>query len=339
MPPLTAKYAPKDKDHLLFFIGQDLESIEAYTSNVAPDRPPSGITTYTCIQDKAGASLNGLETPIDYGAGTVHARALLNKFPHSVLAIGLDIVDRSGRNLDRIVKGKLDDRLDELGEFIRALARPVFLRVGYEFDGEWNHYEPDKYRAAFRKIVTHLRDVRRVPNFVSVWQSATSRWGTYRGKPITAWWPGEDVVDWLGSSYFEFCDRPWKNLVKIAKQYGKPILVCEAAPQGFDIENETRSDTAGVGEDKKAMSHKKMWDKWYKDFFSFVKSNRKIIRGVAYINCDWKSQQMWSPTGGNGYWGDSRVNISDVIRTRWEREIVQCPPWLSADAQLFSKLT
>jgi hypothetical protein len=331
---LTAKYAPRDPNSTLLFIGQDLESIDEYASNVALGVRPCGITTYTTIQAPPERSLHGLHTAIDYGAGTVHAKALLDRFPHSLLAIGLDIVDRSGGTLRGIANGSLDHDLNALGDFIAMAKRPVFLRIGYEFDGPWNHYDPKLYVAAFRKIVKHIREVREVPNFVSVWQSATSRHGTFMNRDIKSWWPGEDVVDWLGSSYFEFHRPSWDNVVAVAHKYGKPVLICESAPQGFDLGLGSYASVTEDGKDARRVSHNYIWRKWYAPFFAFVRENAHVVRGVAYINCHWKSQAMWSPAGGNGYWGDSRVNVASEIKSRWESEIQQSPAWLHASDKL-----
>jgi hypothetical protein len=331
---LTARYAPRDPSSFLFFVGQDLESIDDYYSNVEMGSKPCGVTTYTTIQAPPGNSLHGLDVAVDYGAGTVHAKALLDRFPHSMLAIGLDIVDRSGKTLRSIANGSLDHDLNALGDFIVKSKRPVFLRIGYEFDGPWNHYDPAQYIAAFRKIVLHLRNVRKVPNFVSVWQSATSRHGTYLDRKIMDWWPGEDVVDWLGSSYFEFHPPSWNNLVAVATLHSKPVLICESAPQGYDLGLGTYAPSIGNGENARRISSVHVWKKWYAPFFEFVRSNGHIIRGVAYINCHWKSQAMWSPGGGNGYWGDSRVSVASEVKSRWESEMQQMPTWLHASNEL-----
>ena len=57
------------------------------------------------------------------------------------------------------------------------------LRIGYEFDGEWNHYNPQYYVPAYRHIVDRLR-ANGVTHFASVWQSATFAGGTYGNRPF-----------------------------------------------------------------------------------------------------------------------------------------------------------
>lgn len=321
------KYVPRIPGQTLLFIGQDIGSVNEYADNVKGGKYPSGVTTYTVISDVEGLSLRGLRQAVDYGAGIVHAQALVERFPNSALAIGLEIVDYTGTNLKHIADGTHDAHIDSLGEFIRDNApRPVFLRIGYEFDGPWNHYEPKEYVEAFRHIVSRLRGAD-VKNFVSVWQSATSRHGVYKDYPITEWWPGADFVDWCGLSYFEFHKPSWDRLVGQARKHGKPIMVCESTPQGYNLLSLTHASVEGDGRDAKSVDADFIWQQWYEPFFQFIDENSDIVRSVAYINCNWSSQLMWDPSSGNGYWGDSRINANSAIQRRWEAQ-VNNPKWI-----------
>ena len=71
-----------------------------------------------------------------------------------MIAVGLAIV---GNETD-IASGKYDRKLDIIGEWFKKLApRPVFLRIGYEFDGtDWNHYVPETYIPAYKHIKDHF---------------------------------------------------------------------------------------------------------------------------------------------------------------------------------------
>jgi Glycosyl hydrolase family 26 len=237
---LSAKYAPRNPNSSLFCLGQDLEGILDYATNISIGGSPSGVITYTAIQAPPGFAVPGLQSSINCGSGILHAAGLLNVFPKSILVIGLEFVERnSADTIEKLARGELDGQLDELAAFLISADRPVLLRVGYQFDSRWNKYNPTKYKAAFRKIVTHLRHVRHVQNFASVWQSATSALGTHENRPISDWWPGEDVVDWIGGAYFQYHARSWQHLLEFAKQTRKPVIICEAAPHGIDIGRST----------------------------------------------------------------------------------------------------
>ncbi|GAB5519938.1 MAG: hypothetical protein RhofKO_21890 [Rhodothermales bacterium] len=317
----------------LLIIGQDLTSIADYTANLA--LAPGGVTTYTDISEGGSPLLNGLENDANWGAGPINAAKNLQADPNAVLAIGLHLVDNTGTNLANIANGTHNDAIDRLGRFIQHADRPVFLRIGYEFDGPWNHYEPGPYQAAFRRIVDQLR-AQGVTNFATVWQSATSKAGTYNNHPIEVWYPGDAYVDWMGTSFFEYEEAIYARFLAFARARNKPVMIAEATPQGYSVSNETYS-APGDGQTFVPKTASAIWGEWYAPFFDLIHTNADVIRAVAYINADWHSQAMWGPNGGNGYWGDSRVHVDPTIRERWLSEINQ-PFWLHASPDLFATL-
>ena len=336
-PPLEeslhGRFSPPSGQTLLI-IGQDLGSVADYSVNIPV--VPGGITTYTDISEgDHSALLYGLEETVDYGAGNMSGRVSAESFPNSALAIGLHIVDQTGTNLLHMIDGTHDPAIDQLGDFITSIDRPVYLRIGYEFDGPWNHHEPEAYVEAFRYIVDRLRGSG-VDNFASVWQSATSGAGTYRDLPFDTWYPGDEYVDWMGTSYFVFDPVVYDAFLEFARSHSKPVMIAEAAPQGFDLADLTYSG-ASDGLSFEPRTSGDVWNEWYAPFFSFIHENSDVIRAVAYINCDWNEQDMWRPGGTNGYWGDTRVQANDDIKARWLAEIGD-PLWLHGSLDLFQKL-
>ena len=331
-PAIGGKFTPPAGQTLLI-LGQDLGSIADYKA--ALGLKPGGVTAYTNISETEPALLNGLEGPADWGAGPVNAEQNLKADPQAVLAIGLYIVDNSGTNLTHLADGTHDAAIDRLGAFIQRAARPVFLRIGYEFDGPWNHYEPEPFIAAWQYIVDRLR-ARGVTNFATVWQSATYTYGTYNDLPIEVWYPGDDYVDWMGTSHFIFDQTVQDRFLDFARAHNKPVLIAEATPQGYDLDALTYS-APNDGQNFDAKTADEIWQEWFGPFFAFIHDNADVIRAVAYINADWHSQAMWGPGGGNGYWGDSRVQVNDTIRERWLAEIGTAF-WLHGTPDLFKTL-
>ncbi len=313
----TAKFLPPDGKTLLL-IGQDLGAVgglPGYTDGYADHVPltPGGITTYTDI-----ASLNGLQNLGNWGSGDVNARLIVDepRYLNSVLSIGLWM---SGGAEARVAGGTLDSQIDALGAWIGAQNRPVFLRIGYEFDGEWNAYDPENYIAAFRRIVDRFREAQ-VSNVATVWQSATHHSPHYGGHEWEAWYPGDDYVDWFGLSYFEPRLPILNAFLDLARAHGKPVMIAEAAPKGFS--------TA-------AAAPEQLWESWYQPFFDFIHANADVIRAVAYINVNWDSQPMWANAADT--WGDSRVQANEVIAARWLTEISR-ESWLHGSPALFFQL-
>lgn len=273
---VSGKFVPLRPDERLLFVGQDVDSIEDYAARVSGGAVPSGLTTYTGIRDDAGSTLNGLDRgAVDYGAGVINADKLLRKFPGAALSIGLDLVGA----LRGIVEGRQDGALDDLADFVAKAGVPVFLRIGYEFDGPWNQYEPQEYQAAFRRIVDHLRK-RKVENFCAVWQSATSGLGTFGGRSIWDWYPGDGYVDWFGLSYFVPHRESLEGLLGAARYKKLPVMICEAAPQGYDLAEGTVADPGQRGNGKKNVNSEQTWKRWFAPFFQFIRENYDVIRAV-----------------------------------------------------------
>lgn len=328
---IAGKFAPANGT--LLIIGQDVNSIAEYREYT--DIQPGGVTTYTNISEGQPLLLNGLENDADWGAGHVNANDNLQNDPDAALAIGLYLVDTTGTSLSHIIDGTHDDTIDQLGRFIDRASRPVFLRIGYEFDGPWNHYNPEQYIGAYRHIVDRLR-LSGVDGFASVWQSATSTWGTHEGRHFSEWYPGDDYVDWMGTSYFVFNETVHDEFLNFARKRSKPVMIAESSPQGYDLDELTFSGpTDGVEFESKSADQ--IWEEWFGPFFQYIHSNGDVIRAVAYINADWNSQSMWQPGGSNGYWGDSRVQVNDSIFKSWLDEI-SSETWVHGGPELRTTL-
>ena len=118
-------------------------------------------------------------------------------YPQSALVIGLNIAEGSGDNLWAA---------GGLAEFFKSIKKPVYLRIGVEFDGAWNRgYEKKlSYILAFRHFVDVLRD-QGVKNVATVSQASASPLDDLnegQHEDIGDWYPGDDYVDWIGMSWF-----------------------------------------------------------------------------------------------------------------------------------------
>jgi hypothetical protein len=301
------KFIPPD-GKVLLILGQDLGAVGGFSSpndNGYADfftDIPAGITTYTSL-----SSLNGLKSLDNWGSGDVCAQCILDnpRYDNSSIVIGLYIVNQ----LDDIISGSLDTKISELGKWIQDAKRPVFLRIGYEFNGSWNNYEPTKYKAAFRKICDELKQMG-VTNFASVWQSE----GSGTANQLLAWYPGDEYVDWMGYSHFT---NKGNGIIELAKSKSKPVMIAEATPQ----------------KDLKSENGDLVWTNWFQPLFTQI-SNNDVIKALAYINVDWESQPMWVGQG----WGDSRIQVNEIVSTNWKTEI-KSGKWLFGDENLFNLLS
>ncbi len=322
----SGKFTPS-KGRLLV-IGQDITSITGY--NNAFDEVPAGHTGYSSV-----SNLEGLTSTADYGTGPHNASQLASTYPNSAIAIGLYVVDQLGGINNGSFNGNMGTLIDNLVSF----NRPIYLRFGYEFDGPWNHYEPNEFKAAWIKFHDMVKQKGAQSHISMVWQSASYCSGTYNNHPIDSWYPGDQYVDMVGVSIFTPLDCDYSavnNVVNFARNHNKPVMVCESAPQGYDLLESTVASVVGA-QNKRPSSPEETWNNWFKPYFDYIENNEDIIRVVAYINADWDSQGMWDHPYDQGYWGDTRVETNSTIKSKWLTEMSN-PDWIMASPSLFSDL-
>lgn len=356
---IAGKFTAAD-GKMLLFIGQDSDTIKEYTEAIQ-EHNITGITLYTeIVSNDLSTSLRAISGPVEYGAGTTYFEKTLADLPDAALAVGLYLSDSphcKSRHLTNIYKGRYDNVITRLAQYLRDLKpRLVFLRIGYEFDGPWNCYSHKPYKKAFRYIRQTL-DEHGASNVATVWQTAAwptavhdGQYGRYydhsRKNHLQRWYPGDDVVDWIGISVFHRDQSRWKfkppqdirlvqeKVLDFARQRQKPVMIAEAAPQGFSTEKLTVSS---IHDNRpQPVKAETIWNSWFHPFFSFVNDNRDVIRAVAYINTHWQQQPMWScklgadggpPDCENGNWGDSRVHANSYIKSKWLEEILNEDRW------------
>jgi hypothetical protein len=360
---------------VLFLMGQDTETLSAFHKDVLLKDPqfpaPGGVTLYTKISHtfKYG-SLAGLISSVDYGSGINNFVRTLKEFPNAALAVGLDITDNSGQCKSiptKAISGIADKdvtpelirfyraEVDKLITFLKDANRPIFLRIGYEFDGPWNCYDATSYKIAFGYIKQRLAAMHAY-KIATVWQSAA--WLRNQGPYVVTdanhldkYYPGDDAVDWVafskfyGLSYKEHqwtCDalnpewftplvtpRLQQDLVlNFARAHKKPVLIAESAPTAYSTSELTSSCV--FTNRTLPITAEKIWQSWFQEWFDYIDANKDIIRAAAYINTNWHTQKMWycapNTTAGTekcnqGYWGDSRIQANPLILERFKQQL------------------
>lgn len=310
-----SKFEPANGECLVF-IGQDLEAIgglENYKDGYSNYfDAPTGITVYTNLSpgDESyghyNNGLDGLKTQENWGAGYSHAQLYLESatYTNSIIAIGVSMVNHE----KKISKGKHDHLIRELAQWIIDTKRPVFLRIGYEFDGwDWNHYNKKHYLKAWGRIYTIFKEMK-VDNVAFVWQSKGSGSDQYI---LEQWYPGDDIVDWCGYSYF---GNPDTEMITFAKKHNKPVFIAEASPT---LEKEGLFFDTDLKKDKIAQA---AWNKWFVPFFKTINDNQDVIKAFNYINSNWSEQPMWL-NNATFQKVDSRIQKSEFITKKWKEEL------------------
>ncbi len=279
---LTSNKFTPSEGKVIFIVGQDNNTIDTYVKNIGIT--PAGFMFYTSIQ-----KMEGISEPINLGAGPSHAQYLIDKYPNSVIQIGLYMVNA----LDGVIQGTYDNNIDKLSEWLKKIKRPVYLRIGYEFDFNQNNYNPEKYIKAYQYIVNYLRN-KHIKNVAYVWHSKALS----TVNPVMNWYPGDEYVDWFGISYFNLRTKQMDYFSDLAKKHNKPLMIAESTPQGVGTHYANHA-----------------WERWFNPFFKFIEE--KNVKLVSYINSNWEEMPMWKGQG----WGDARVEANEKIKNWWIEEI------------------
>ena len=182
---VVGRFAPP-AGQVLVFAGQDNESVggtekynDGYVDNVGV---PGGITHYVYFSEGwtndfkrtfPAGEVAGLNREMEWGSGPMHQKAYLDSSVLNRCVMHLSI-SMEGNCEGKVADGSFDHLIDELVEFIAANSqRPFLVRIGYEFDGAWNDYDPENFKLAFRRIVDATRK-RKLENVAFVFASSSS---------------------------------------------------------------------------------------------------------------------------------------------------------------------
>lgn len=322
------KFEPSD-GKVLLFVGQELEAIggtDDYNNGYFDHFPAAGgFTQYTSFSRPNG--LAGLTSMADWGDGPENMSITVADpdLKNSCLAIGLDI---SNGNDSITATGGHDSLVYRLGNWIKDLGnRPVFLRIGYEFDGfEWNHYKKEFYIAAWKRTRQKL-DSMGVTNIAYVWQS---KGAGARREIMDAFYPGDDYVDWVAFSFFT-AEEEQHPMVQFARDHKKPLFLAESSPVFLDSNGVCKPLDLALQADAEWA-----WKDWFTPWFRTVKNNPGVVKAIHYINSPWKTRPLWKH---NPYFKniDARITINDSLKTWWLREVSE-KRYLHASDTLFDYL-
>ena len=370
-PLAGARLLPPDKK-ILLSIGQDLKTELDYVNGGVNDRGfpvPGAVVAYNSFHTldervypeygALGESPDGtpFDVDVNWGAGPLNTRKAADGYPESALVIALNIADGGDPGdvwcsgcLSQIGSGAWDNEIRALAAFCnRRPNEPIYLRIGFEFDGKWNlgYSNVNDFKNAWRRIVDVMRQ-EGVSNVAYVWQSSTSPIDDIiegKHENIEDWWPGDNYVDWLGLSWFLLPDeKPLvggynphtqkqlaDEVIALARSKNKPVLIAESTPQGYDLTNLTRCHISSVWDGAAAtgcesMSALQIWNEWFVPYFNYIYTNQDVIRHVTYINVNWDddTDKFGSGSGyAEGYWGRAGVHVNNTVASYWKNEITK----------------
>lgn len=306
-----SKFVPPAGTTLLM-MGQSVEAIDEYLEAFA-DRPiPGGWAAYWGIPEFKGVT----EAHTNVVGSTNDHQMLVDTFPNTAVHSALwmvgtwDIAKNAG-------SGEYDGVIKQYSNWAKTIDRPIFLRIGYEFDGPHNALEPAEYVKAYRRIVDLMRS-EGADNIAFVWHSYAAP--RYRNYPLTDWYPGDDYVDWFALSIFAHAyNSPdmgpqAAEMLALARDKKKPVMIAETNPISGIAEEGTEA-----------------WDSWFVNLFTFV--YEKNIKAISFISEDWNRLSIEGLDG----WGDARLMNNPVIADAWFAETNK-DRYLKQSPQLFRLL-
>ena len=225
--------------------------------------------------------------------------------------IGLEFCkgELKGSNYEKdIAEGRRDEEIAKLMLAMKGIDRPIFIRPGYGFNGEWNGYDAHYYKLAFRRIKKVMQDTG-CDNVSLVWSYNPAA----LDKDYEKYYPGDEYVDWWGIEIFQTPEEsaPYTyTFLSDAEKHRKPVMLGEATAFRYGATLEG-------------------WQKWFVSFFRYIKENA-VIKAACYINWDWTKYAKWRT------WGDCRLEANKELIKLYRNEMKN-KIWLNDVDKEFAK--
>ncbi|MBI4092196.1 MAG: glycosyltransferase [Candidatus Levybacteria bacterium] len=191
------------------------------------------------------------------------------------------IVDQKEYRLSNIIEGKFDDYIRQYAQDITAYRKPVMLRFAHEMNGNWYPWgstfnKPQEYVVAWRHV-HEIFDSVGATNVTWVWSPNEIYYEkrVLYSHDIATFYPGDDYVDWVGFSAFNWAGIYKQNVWKTPKMlYSETIAELKKLNKPIMI-TETASAESSVNSRAKA--------KWVSEFASYIQKHPEI-KGVVWFN-------------------------------------------------------
>ncbi|MBW3637093.1 MAG: hypothetical protein KY445_11630 [Armatimonadetes bacterium] len=196
---------------------------------------------------------------------------------------------RKAANLKQIAGGGWDEYFKDAAAKVRDFKSPVFISIDHEMNGNWYPYSqayPNSgltaadFVAAWRRIVTIFRQTG-ANNAAFVWSPNVPDVG---GVPFSAYYPGDNYVDWIGVSFYSGNDVSAMDTIYRTYAPKKPFFVTEwaTAPEKSRFHPRYPGDTT-----------------WIRQFFAALETRYPRVKAISWFN--------WDKTGDDGNYLLTRV--------------------------------
>jgi len=281
----------------------NLSNIQQYNDNVT--RNAATINIF--------ASFNADWSTLSYQANNIvssNATPLITWLPSTNKDIGNENI------LQEITEGKWDSYIDKwiLGfkdwrnTYDVDNQPKIMLRFAHEFNGTWYNWgnKPEQLKAAWVYLHDKFEDAK-INDAVSwVWCASAVDVDDYND--ISAYYPGDDVVDWLAIDGYNWGSNysfsHWKSFseifsfqyVKMVKQFpDKPIMLAEVA--SAEPHDQPDPEWGQDGNDSDANESK---EDWVADMMLSVQKDYPAINAIVWFNTNKELSWALTLSGNTG---------------------------------------
>lgn len=263
--------------------GQSSEAFANYAS-LLPEHPPAIYMEYTSI----GGYKPGWLTRIS------EAYAAYPFAPVMQLGLSMTVDGQPEKRYEEAVAAGIhDEKIAAIIRDLKTVDRPVFIRLGYEFNGGWNGYRPEPFKQAWRRVVAAFREAG-LDKVAFVWCASGD--GIFEN--FMDFYPGDEWVDWWAIDLFSahhFYHPGVHAFMAQALERRFPVMIGESTPRYIG---------SGHGDAS--------WRLWYQPYFNFIREHPQV-KAFCYIDWDW-SNTSWP-------WGDGRIELSPVVLEHYRQEV------------------
>lgn len=131
--------------------------------------------------------------------------------------VGEDEETMDDEILQRIINGEFDKNILSWAKGTKGMNSPVLFRLGNEMNGAWSGWsykhsynDADLYVLAYRHFVDIFRS-EKVDNAFFVWNPNENSDPYYSWNHASMYYPGDNYVDWVGMTAYNFGKTQWGN--------------------------------------------------------------------------------------------------------------------------------
>ncbi len=263
--------------------GQSTHDFDAYFKAIGEHKPIIYMTYIGVGKKKMATELTEKLKPV-----------LDEKSVFLIPQIGLSLGD-----VEKVLQGEHDESINAFCETLATFNRPAFVRIGYEFNGEWNDMAPGPYVQAWKRIVTAMRK-HKLDQVATVWCYAPDG----KAKNFMDYYPGDDWVDWWSIDVFDrrhYDATDTREFMAQALEHRFPVMIGESTPRRVGVLDGQRS-----------------WYRWYAGYFQFIR-NHPHLKAFCYISSDWQIEHK--DLQGLSKWGDTRIGENQEVLQRFQKEL------------------